>query len=331
MRAVALLLLLPVLAGLGAGSAAAEDFPPPDVAATGNSPGAITVGWGWSELVQGVSGFSVERQNPYAHWGDVGPGQFSLYDGGLKAGTTYHYRVCAYFSTEDGDVACSDWVAGETTPAAAPPPPQRPQQPRIVTHHAGQTWIRLLWEAGTDYDSYFINITGPFGTPKGPGELRTIKFDRGGTRGDYTLGDLLPGRFYTLGVQGCTETFLGIGADRCWDWSAWLDARTLPMALHSGPDTCAPPFVWREAFAGDTVCVEVGRRTQVATDNAQGPGRRAYACTPPNCTFTAPDTCKVPYVWREARPSDHVCVEVKERSQVAAENALANQRRAVPR
>ena len=329
MRALAALLSVLVLSALRASPAAAEDFPPPDVAATGIAPGAISVGWGWNEFVQGISGFTVERENPYHIWPNVPADQFSLYDGDLKPNTTYRYMVCAYFQTEDGDKACSGWVEGKTTPQEAPPQSQRPTPPRIVAHYAAETWIRIRWE-GYDYDSYFINITGPFGTPKGPQELRTIKYDHDGTTGDYTLGGLLPGRTYIIGVQGCTETFFGIGDDHCWDWSAWLPAKTLPMALHSGPDTCAPPFVWREAFAGDHICVEVVRRTQVAKDNALAQSRRAYLCTPPNCTFTAPDTCKVPFVWREARPSDHVCVEVKERTQVAAENGLANQRRAAP-
>jgi hypothetical protein len=331
MRALAVILLLLVLPALGIRSAAAEDFPPPDVAATGSAPGAITVGWGWDEFVQGINNFTVERENPYDIW-NVNGDQFSYYDGGLKPDTTYRYKVCAYFQTEDADSACSGWVEGKTTPPQAPPQSQRPTPPRIVAHYAGQSWIRIKWEA-YDYDSYFINITGPFGTPKGPRELRTIKYNHDGTRGDYTLGGLLPGRTYTVGVQGCTLVVFGVWPDRCYDWSPWLDGKTLPMTLHSGPDTCAPPFVWREAYGGDHVCVEVGRRKAVAADNAQAQARRAYTCTPPNCTFTAPDTCKVPYVWREARPSDHVCVEVKERTQVAAENAsqLANQRRAVPR
>jgi hypothetical protein len=100
-------------------------------------------------------------------------------------------------------------------------------------------------------------------------------------------------------VQGCTSTLLGLSADNCRESSKspGYDAKTSLMALHSGPDTCAPPFVWREAFLGDHICVEEGRRTQVDKDNAAAQGRRAYTCIPPNCTFTAPDTCKVPYVW----------------------------------
>jgi hypothetical protein len=40
-----------------------------------------------------------------------------------------------------------------------------------------------------------------------------------------------------------------------------------------------------------------------------------------------PDTCKVGFVWREARPSDHVCVTPDIRTQTAQENGLAAARR----
>jgi hypothetical protein len=71
----------------------------------------------------------------------------------------------------------------------------------------------------------------------------------------------------------------------------------------------------------------------VKADNAQASSRLAFGgnCTPPNCTFTAPDKCKQGFVWREARRPDHVCVSVPERTLIASENATANQRRAVPR
>jgi hypothetical protein len=338
-RALAALLLMPVLPALGAGSAAADDhLEPPVVLASrtaemGSTPGAIVVRWDHSGL--GVHDFLVVREaDPPLRVGEnIHPGRRDYPDLGLQPDTAYRYKVCAYFNTEDEEPACSDWVEGRTTPPEAPPPPpQPPSQPRIIGHDGGQTWIGINWEAGYDYNSYFVFAIGPFGTAKGLEEVRAFKHDHDGTRGNYTVGGLLPGRAYTFVVQGCTETLLGLGADNCRETSKspGYRATTLPVALHSGPDTCAPPFVWREAFAGDHVCVEVGRRTQVAKDNALAQSRRAFLCTPPNCTFTAPDTCKVPYVWREARPSDHVCVEVKERTQVAAENKLANQRRAAP-
>jgi hypothetical protein len=40
-----------------------------------------------------------------------------------------------------------------------------------------------------------------------------------------------------------------------------------------------------------------------------------------------PDTCKQGYVWREAIPSDHVCVSPATRSQTAFDNSQAASRR----
>ena len=39
-----------------------------------------------------------------------------------------------------------------------------------------------------------------------------------------------------------------------------------------------------------------------------------------------PDTCLEGYVWREARPADHVCVRPAERDQARADNAAAASR-----
>jgi len=80
--------------------------------------------------------------------------------------------------------------------------------------------------------------------------------------------------------------------------------------LGFGPDTCAPGFVWREAFGGDTVCVTPGFRSQVFADNAAAASRRQPGS--PNCVSG--------YVWRVARPSDLVCVTPDIRTQVAVQN-----------
>lgn len=36
-----------------------------------------------------------------------------------------------------------------------------------------------------------------------------------------------------------------------------------------GPHTCIQGYVWREAWAGDDVCVTGAQRTQAKADNAQ--------------------------------------------------------------
>lgn len=40
-----------------------------------------------------------------------------------------------------------------------------------------------------------------------------------------------------------------------------------------GPHTCIQGYVWREAFAGDDVCVTTSQRTQAANDNAAAASR----------------------------------------------------------
>lgn len=88
-----------------------------------------------------------------------------------------------------------------------------------------------------------------------------------------------------------------------------------------GPEQCKPGFVWREAFAGDKVCVSGEVRTQTAQDNAQAAQRRD-----PNGTY-GPNTCTLGYVWREAGSNDQVCVTGAVRDQAAADNAQAAARR----
>ncbi len=45
-----------------------------------------------------------------------------------------------------------------------------------------------------------------------------------------------------------------------------------------------------------------------------------------DCSY-GPDTCLLPYVWREASPADHVCVTGETRSQAAYDNSQADARR----
>jgi len=84
--------------------------------------------------------------------------------------------------------------------------------------------------------------------------------------------------------------------------------------------TCLQGFVWREAFAGDKVCVTTDERARVAADNAAAPSR-----VDPNGPY-GPDTCVQGFVWRGARSSDHVCVTNEEHDRVAADNAAAASR-----
>ena len=257
-RACTVLALSLVLAVMAVGPAAADELEEPTVVPssgteTGSLPGWIIVRWGHSG--QGLNEFSVERENPYFRWDNVNAAQRNLPDGGLQPDTTYRYRVCAYFNTDDGEPACSPWQAGRTSPPEAEQQQRRPPRPWIVEHHAGQTWVGIKWEAGYDYDSYFINITGPFGTAKGPRELRTIHHDDDGTWGLPARRRAAPGpRVRLLGARMHGDLLrsrqrpvlgLGAGVPRVHlDVSAAVRARHLCTALRLAggirgrPDVC---------------------------------------------------------------------------------------------
>ncbi|MGI5284365.1 hypothetical protein ACQEVF_13620 [Nonomuraea polychroma] len=64
----------------------------------------------------------------------------------------------------------------------------------------------------------------------------------------------------------------------------------------------------------------------IAALAADGPTVSASAV--PASAAGAPDTCISGFVWREARPSDHVCVTPAVRRQTLADNAAAASRRA---
>jgi len=100
---------------------------------------------------------------------------------------------------------------------------------------------------------------------------------------------------------------------------------TATAALPYGPDTCAQGYVWREAYAGDHVCVSPRSRAQAADDNAQASSRIQPGGGP-----YGPNTCLSGFVWREARSGDQVCVTTDVRTNTAEENRMASQRRAAP-
>uniref|UniRef100_UPI0035AE4EEB hypothetical protein n=1 Tax=Devosia sp. TaxID=1871048 RepID=UPI0035AE4EEB len=132
--------------------------------------------------------------------------------------------------------------------------------------------------------------------------------------------------------------------------------------LRYGPDTCAEGFVWRDAAAGDHVCVKPAGRQRAAEENAlaasrvdptgaYGPlscvagfvWREAFSgdmvCVTPDrrdavanenrlgpsrmALAYGPDTCRDGFVWRDAAPGDHVCVTPTSRNRAASENAAA--------
>lgn len=102
-----------------------------------------------------------------------------------------------------------------------------------------------------------------------------------------------------------------------------LEAATAPaFAQHHGPNTCISGYVWREAYAGDVVCVRPAVRSQTRDDNRKAASRRQ-----PGGGAYGPNTCRQGYVWRGARQNDFVCVTPRTRDQAAADNRAAASRR----
>jgi hypothetical protein len=99
-----------------------------------------------------------------------------------------------------------------------------------------------------------------------------------------------------------------------------LTSAAQPASAAPSPDICDLGYVWREAYAGDHVCVTPDVRSQAAYDNSQAASR-----VDPTGPY-GPDTCIQGYVWREAIPSDHVCVTPAVRSQTAYDNSQAASR-----
>ncbi|CAI4214407.1 unnamed protein product [Parascedosporium putredinis] len=86
-------------------------------------------------------------------------------------------------------------------------------------------------------------------------------------------------------------------------------------ACDYGPDTCLQGYVWREAFAGDHVCVPPSSRTAAKADNAAAASRIQLVGG-----NVGPGVCKSGFVWRSARPLDRVCVTPATRTRTAQEN-----------
>lgn len=311
---------------------AAADFEKPVVFTASTTPNCISVNWNHSG--NGVVGFSVERDSPYQKWDPVDAAQRDLFVCGMKPSTSYAFNVCAYFGTEDGDTACTEAVLRTADPVA-PTGSEADPTPQITEITQGPDWIGVKWDsAGFDYDKYFVNYTLKSDPPSGP----MTETEGGGKWGYHRKDHLLPSRTYIMQVQGCIKIVFGIAPDKCENWSAAVEATTDTYPLAYGPDTCAPGFVWRDAFDGDHVCVSPQRRDQVAADNEQASNRVAACATTdseaakgiPYCSFAGPQYCAQGFVWREASPADHVCVTPGERDTVRNENNTAKSRYADP-
>ena len=95
-----------------------------------------------------------------------------------------------------------------------------------------------------------------------------------------------------------------------------------PMGTIGDPKVpCLQGYVWRQAYAGDYVCVTPDVRSQAAADNAAAlsrvqPGGGAYGQY----------TCIQGYVWRQVVPNDYTCVTPDVRAAAAYDNSQAANR-----
>ncbi|AEV86799.1 hypothetical protein ACWT_5781 [Actinoplanes sp. SE50] len=101
-----------------------------------------------------------------------------------------------------------------------------------------------------------------------------------------------------------------------------------PVAAAGNPpdDACLEGYVWREAFVGDHVCVPPDLRRQAWADNEAAASRTVHIPATP-LTPVSSDFCQEPYVWRDARPSDQVCVTPQNRLLNQYYNKMAPQNR----
>lgn len=334
-----------VLAGVG--TAGADEFEAPtNIQNTSLMPGCLSVSWQHSS--SGVSNYTVklDGEEPKAV---PDPQQFTKEFCSLEPGSTHRVEVCAVFGTDDADKACTTvenlkTVAsgvGEMVPG--PPRGTLPVPPIKPILGPGTTEFGVEWgwrgtSGGHNYDYYNIAVA--------PG-VGKLKHDADGNWGWQLITNLTPNTTYTVMVEGCDIDPIPYTNDDCSGWSPPATVTT-KSDLPYGPDTCKSGFVWREAFNGDTVCVDPARRQKVADDNNLTSSRRpstwgkppvgdclpltARVGDPPKpCPPAVLFTCNPGFVWRGARQDDYVCVEPRERDLVAQENATANERRAQPR
>jgi hypothetical protein len=96
------------------------------------------------------------------------------------------------------------------------------------------------------------------------------------------------------------------------------------VAQAESSDKCISGYVWREAFPGDHVCVTPATRNQADYDNRHASERIDENA--PGGALYGGNTCLPGYVWREARPSDLVCVTPETRTQTKYDNSQAADR-----
>ncbi len=241
--------LLALLMAMGASPAMALEPPTllPSVPAIGSTPNSITLRW--EHFEQGVHGYTVEREDPYRIWPNVDAAQRDLLDVGLQPNTTYRYKICAYFITEDGDTECSDWMEGKTSPPEAGPQGTPANPPIISGATPYQTDVDVRWHTIPEYDYDRIVVryrVKP--SDGGSGSSFRQVDDDGGVEGSTRVGGLVPSATYLFSVRGCYDVVFGIGGEDCTDFGTEYEVATLPLQSMANRD----PLVIRRHEAGET-------------------------------------------------------------------------------
>jgi fibronectin type 3 domain-containing protein len=324
---------------------------PSNFVATATSSSEIALSWLAST---GATGYKLERKSGSAAFAQVAlPSTTTYADTGLSSNTAYSYRLVATNSIGDSPAA---EVIATTKTVVVGSVPSAPTD--FVASANSDTSVSLTWTASLNATSYklerkvgaaaFAQIATPTTTSYADTGLTTLTAYTYRLTASNTTGDSPSAE-----VSATTLTNLPYGPDTCKMGYVWrevipedhvcvtgdirsqtaaenllVDDRRSATDRTYGLDTCVYGYVWREAFPGDNVCVPGTSRDQAASDNAAARSRFVVEHDAP--TVSMPyglDTCKMGYVWRDAILDDRVCVTGTRRTEVAAENALATERR----
>lgn len=334
----------------GAGTAAAEEHMPGPTIHTrdnppyGSTPFCVAVKWDPPMAIgEDIDGYTVTRLKPGHDFKDVAENREAPMCG-LDPETTATFKVCAvYISEEDDATGCSQADLSTTKADVGSMEPQGPLPVPRVDEPLSRSLkdFGVGWKGFYDYDFYHINIR-----PEG-GKLWSIKHDDDGDWGWQRVDGLTAGTTYHFSVEGCVS---GIFGDPC---SGFGPEATVTIEGAYGPDTCKPGFVWRDAVAGDHICVTPERRQKVADDlntaktrtqpssgnpaidlgTAGGvcPLKRQGEPMSPECWEAMRTKCLDGFVNREI-PGENVvvCVDQKEADLLKQENANPTANRVQP-
>src|SRR5918999_1774054 len=201
-RIVVYLLRILGLLAFGFASTLVRAQEAPSVMVQPNSPGWVTVSW--EHTGKDAEHYVVEREEPAGSWQFViNAGSYT--DKGLKASTTYKYRVCAVDDSDEK--TCSPWITVTTMPPESSGSYSVPIfTDKVVTPDR----IRISWSSTTRYGSFNVRWSEK-GSRAGQENVRGS-----GTSGSFEARGLVPGRTFVFLVQGCNWGLLGSG---CSGWA----------------------------------------------------------------------------------------------------------------